>query len=246
MITIEWEHQSGCPIIKANALWQFFDKYRVYLAPSVILLGLFFLILGGHFIKTSVFFITFASIVFTLLAILYAFALSYKTPEWVGWIILTGSMVLGAVVALLTAAFVRVGVILIGIWAGATVGSLAYQTFAYLIASEVIMLWSLMAVFALIGAVLSIKLYKFILVIGTSIIGGFLFIRGIAFYAQGYPNEFELHNEIVSGELDNVPWTVYVYVVSMIICAILSFLWKQKKLKLLSRSKSEGYFDINS
>jgi hypothetical protein len=157
------------------------------------------------------------------------------------------SIVIGAVVAFFTASFIRIGVILTGIWAGATVGSILFQTVVYLITSEVWMLWTLMAFFGLLGAVIAVKFYKLINIVGTSIIGAFLLVRGIAFYVGGYPNEFQLHNEIVHGGIDNVPWTVYVFVISMPILAILSILWKSKTLKLNhSTDKKDGYYDIGT
>ncbi len=41
-------------------------------------------------------------------------------------------------------------------------------------------------------AALSFKIYDFILIGSTSMIGSYLFIRGISLYAGGYPNEFTL------------------------------------------------------
>lgn len=205
------------------------------------------MILGGYFRRISVFLITFVSVVFFLLAILYAFVLSYQTPEWVGWIVLPGSMAIGATLALLTATWIRTGIMLIGLWAGGMIGAILYQTFVYMISSEVWVLWTLITVFGLICAAIAIKLFKFIMIIGTSVVGAFLFIRGIAFYIGGYPNEFELHNEIVAGGLVNVPYTVYIYVAAMVVAAVLSALWKVKGLKILRRERngSNKYFDIN-
>jgi hypothetical protein len=246
-ITVEWENRHGCPIIRANALWTFFNKYDVYFAVTVIILGLFFLILGGYFIKTSVFIIVFWTVATFLTIIVYAFIISWDAEEWIGWIVIPLSIVIGAVVAFFTASFIRIGVILTGIWAGATVGSILFQTVVYLITSEVWMLWTLMAFFGLLGAVIAVKFYKLINIVGTSIIGAFLLVRGIAFYVGGYPNEFQLHNEIVHGGIDNVPWTVYVFVISMPILAILSILWKSKTLKLNhSTDKKDGYYDIGT
>ena len=55
------------------------------------------------------------------------------------------------------------------------------------------------------------------MILGTSLIGAFLFIRGIGLLAGGYPNEFQLHNDIISGDIKNMPWTAYVYMIAMVI-----------------------------
>lgn len=104
-----------------------------------------------------------------------------------------------------------------------------------------------MGVLGLLGAITAVKFYKLLNIIGTSIIGAFLFIRGIAIYAGGYPNEFQLHNELVAGNIDNVPWSFYVYVIFMIIFSALSIVWKVKRLKINFRNHAkDGYFEVGS
>mmetsp|Transcript_3188 Transcript_3188/g.3810 ORF Transcript_3188/g.3810 Transcript_3188/m.3810 type:complete len:111 (-) Transcript_3188:2-334(-) len=109
------------------------------------------------------------------------------------------------------------------------------------------MLWSLMIVGGLLCAVATLKFYNLVMIIGTSIIGAFLLIRGIGVFAGGYPNEFQLHNEIISGNMKNMPWTVYVYVAAVFVTTALSVLWKIKRLKLYKGKKEayDGYYDIN-
>lgn len=246
-VSLEWENERGCPIIRANAIWNFLYKYRLYLTPTVIITGLFFLILGGYFIKISIFIIVFCTVATFLTIIIYAFIMPWDASEWIGWIVFPGSMIIGAIIAFFMASFIRIGIIIIGVWAGATLGSLLFQTFVYLITSEVWMLWTLMGVLGLLGALTAVKFYKLLNIIGTSIIGAFLFIRGIAIYIGGYPNEFQLHNEIVAGNIDNVPWSLYVYVIFMIIFTVLSILWKAKRLKINFRSHAkDGYFEVGS
>jgi len=206
------------------------------------------LILGGYFIKTSVFLIVLATLVMICLGVIMGVIVSYDAPEWIGWVVLVVAGVLSAILAYITSQLIRLGIILISCWAGASVGATLFQTVGYLVVSEIWMLWSLMLVFALVFLVISFKFYTIVLTVSTSILGAFLFVRAIGFYAGGYPNEFELHNDIVSGAKIYVPWTVYVYVAAMVVLAIISFLWKQKKLGLLrkSRPNRSGYFDITS
>ena len=69
------------------------------MTPVIIIIGAIFLLFGGYFRKTSVFLIVLVTVVFAVLVILYAFILSYSTPEWTGWIILAGAIVIGAIAA---------------------------------------------------------------------------------------------------------------------------------------------------
>jgi hypothetical protein len=245
-VTVEFSHPKGWPAFKANALWRFFTSYRYYLSFTVVLVGAFFLVLGGYFKKTSVFLIVFASVVCFLWGICFGLILSYKAPEWVGWIVLPAASIIGVVIAFFTSKLSKVGVVLIGIWGGWSIGASLYQTVGYLVTSEVWMLWTLMLVCSLILVSMTLKFYMLVIVIGTSVIGAFMLMRGISFYAGGYPNEFTIHNEIISGGYKHVPYTVYIYALCMIVLSIMSFLWKQKGLKLLQKSRDHsGYFDIN-
>ena len=126
-ITVSWESTKGCPIIKANALWNFFHEYKAYLAPGLIIAGIFYLIFGGYFKRVSIFIITFFTTLFVVFIILYAFILSYKTPDWVGWIILILASVAGLLVAFFTSTFMRTGIILIGAWAGGMLGTWLFK-----------------------------------------------------------------------------------------------------------------------
>jgi len=246
-ISIQWEHPAGCPFIRVNSLWAFFDRYRIYITPTIIIWGLFFLIVGGYFVKTSIFIISFSTVIFIVTALLYAFVISYNAEEWIGWIILPAAAIVGVITGYFTWSFLRIGIILIGLWAGATLGALLFQSVFYLATSEVWMLWSLMIVGGLLCAVATLKFYNLVMIIGTSIIGAFLLIRGIGVFAGGYPNEFQLHNEIISGNMKNMPWTVYVYVAAVFVTTALSVLWKIKRLKLYKGKKEayDGYYDIN-
>ena len=55
-------------------------------------------------------------------------------------------------------------------------------------------------------AFLSFKFYDFIVIFGTSFIGAFGIIRGIAFIAGAYPSEWEIVSSIKSGEPIDLPW----------------------------------------
>lgn len=105
--------------------------------------------------------------------------------------------------------------------------------------NHVAVLWVLMGVFGLTLGILSFFWYNYIVIVCTSIIGSYLFIRGISFYAGGYPNEFTIYEKIRTGALSSVPGTFYAYMVGMlIVCGIGIFV--QLRLK-----KREGDSDKN-
>ena len=123
--------------------------------------------------------------------------------------------------------------------------TLLFELFVYKISNKDIVLWSMMGVLGIVVALISLKLFKLILVIGTSFIGSYMVIRGAAVYIGGYPNEFQLINEIQAGDIDNIPWSAYLYIAGIIVLAVLGVLFQQNRFKVLSRKKnSNRYFKL--
>lgn len=54
------------------------------------------------------------------------------------------------------------------------------------------MFWCVSVGFAIVAAILSFFWYEHVLIIMTSFAGAYMFVRGISFYAGGFPNEFTL------------------------------------------------------
>lgn len=48
-------------------------------------------------------------------------------------------------------------------------------------------------------------------------VGSYILIRGVSFYFGGYPNEFEVAEELKTGALDKIPNSFYVYVGFMLL-----------------------------
>lgn len=66
---------------------------------------------------------------------------------------------------------------------------------------------------AILAAILSFFFYEPVLIIGTAFAGSYMFFRGISFYAGGFPNEFDLAEQVKEGVEDAfTPW-FYLYLV---------------------------------
>ena len=170
---------------------------------------------------------------------MYAIILPYSTPDYVGWIILPAAAVAGLVLAGLTATFLKIGAFLIGWWGGGMIATLLFQMIVYRISSQTIVLWIMIAVFALIFGIIALKFLKLVIIVGTSFIGSYLTVRGISFYLGGYPNEFQMYNDIQVGDLDNVPYTMYLYIVGMIVLSILGIFFQYKGFKICKRKEKD-------
>lgn len=89
---------------------------------------------------------------------------------------------------------------------------------------------------ALAFAGLSFVIFDHILIISTSLIGSYAFVRGISFYAGKYPNEFTLAELIQSGLYNEIDPVFYAYFAAIIIMFVLSAL---VQLKIRQKDKEE-------
>ena len=73
---------------------------------------------------------------------------------------------------------------------------------------------------------------KMIIIVATSIIGAYIFIRGISLFGGGFPSEIQimdLNREGESEQLKNLlTWQVYVYLSAMVVVAGLSIFAQYK------------------
>lgn len=249
-IAVEWESPAGCPILKLNALWNYFNKYKMYLTPAVIIIGLIFWLFGSFFTKISVFLISWVTVIFICLVIVYGLILSFSTPEWVGWMILPTAAIIGLFVASFLVTFLKIGVFLVGAWFGGTFASMLFEMFVYKLSSKGAVLWGMIIITGLVVGIISLKFLKAVMVVGTSFIGAFMIMRGLSFYLGGYPNEFELYNEIQVGDYDNVPASFYVYALGIFILFVLGIVLQHKKTLVCSmcsgkRGKSFKYEELD-
>lgn len=78
-------------------------------------------------------------------------------------------------------------------------------------------MWSIIAACIIVGVLLARKMRIHIMIIGTSLVGAYALVRGVASFIGGYPNEAKLYQEASSGEdIGSFPWTFYVYFVFII------------------------------
>jgi len=143
--------------------------------------------------------------------------------------------VLGLVLGYFLAKATKVFIGLFGGYGGYLLGSLIY-TFAM---SRIdwnpnALYWIIVSCTVLIGLLLSYFFADFIMITCTSLIGGYLLIRGISLYAGGFPNEQLIKDLMDKGEYDEINdvlnWAAYLYFSEWIVSFIIGII-VQYKLK---------------
>jgi Domain of unknown function (DUF4203) len=97
-----------------------------------------------------------------------------------------------------------------------------YSSFFYKIDNDKqVFYWVFNISLGVICGILSIWLFNHAIIISTSIIGAYALMRGISFYAGGYPSEFDLLQLIKIEGWDGIDKRFYGYMAGFIIGAII-------------------------
>jgi len=232
-------HKAGCKVGDLNGLWRFVESNNWIFAISFIVIGAFNLILGRKLIRPTLFIVGTMTTVAVILFLFYVLILKHNAEKWVGWVILACSIILGLIVGFFAAKLVRVGAFALGAWAGVGIALMLNNMVFYKI-NSVAVLWIMIVVIGLVFGILSFVIFDYIMILSTSILGGYLIVRGISLVAGGYPNEFTVYERIKAGDFNNVPGTFYAYMAGMVVLIIIGFII-QIRMKLRAKKRGEEY-----
>lgn len=156
-----------------------------------ILVGLFVCFLGRVLFKPILFIAgIFLGVGLTWL-ICYATFLDDNDKQWVFWLVLAISLIIGLLIGFLLFKLAKVGAFLIAGWGGFSLGLLTYNAFMYKVDSQAFF-WCWIIGCALVAGILACCLFEHILILSTSLSGSFLVINGIGLVAGGYQNPFTI------------------------------------------------------
>jgi len=126
-----------------------------------------------------------------VMLIFYSTFLAGNPANWVGWVVLACSILLGLVVGCCFYKLVKIGAFLVAAWGGFSLGLICWAAFFYYTNSNVAM-WCFLIGMAIFFGCLALCFFDHVLIIATSIVGSYLTMRAIGTVAGGYPNEFTI------------------------------------------------------
>lgn len=169
------------------------DTYAAIFGAAFIIIGVFLAFFGRYLLKAAVFIAGTILITFIILVVFYATFLSDKTASWVGWLVVSLSLILGLVGGYFLAKYERFDAALLGAWGGFTLGVILNETVLYL-ATSTALFWCVNIGLAVICGIAGFFAFNQVVMIGTSFVGSYVTARGISLYAGGFPNEYVLIN----------------------------------------------------
>jgi hypothetical protein len=135
----------------------------------------------------------------------------------------------------------------LGGWLGTIISLILFNAFLYKIEVDPpeLLLYISISVLGLVFGVLAIVFYQVFVIISTSICGAYITIRSISLPIGGFPNEFDIAEQIQNQNLDfTVTWQFYVYMNAIIIMALIGMFvqWKIKKRSDAKLEQEDVYF----
>jgi cytochrome b len=133
--------------------------------------------------------------VFLILIIFYSTFLDSNTENWVGWLVLSLSVVLGLGVGFLFTKIARFAAAILSGWGGFLLGVIINESWLYMYGSSALF-WIVNIAMAIIFTILGFVLFVQAIIISTASMGGYFICRGISFWAGGFPSAFFLVQQV--------------------------------------------------
>jgi hypothetical protein len=226
--TVELSHAAGCPTFKLDI-----DAYMGWLSENQWVIGVIYLVFGP---VIALFGLQWFPYVTASLVAIFVIGITASLSLAFGWMATTTGTIITCVVALILGVlagilirrniWIMIG--LLGLVAGFFSGSLVYALIFSLSGwSSVWGFWLISVLTAAVGCVASCYLGKAIVLLSTSLVGAYLFMRSwTLFFPGNYPSEAELMSEDFELDTTAIFW---VFIGVFILSFITSVIFQKKR-----------------
>jgi len=218
---MKMKSKHACYVFSLGPFFRYVSKYYFLFGLGMILMGLFIGFLGRKLIHPTICMV--GTLLFVTLSAWLIFTLAFDrdSSEVTEWIVFGVCCVVGIFVGLLMAWLAKYTAAGLSAYGAVCLGLILYSSFLYKYDNDKqVLFWIFLIAMGIVGGVLGFVLYNHALIISTSIIGSYLFIRGISLYAGGFPNEMLIIEQIKNGQLQDFPGTFWAYFAGFVILTI--------------------------
>ena len=251
-VSLHFTTYYACPVINFYRIWKFISDNYIVFAVILIVVGLTVTFVGNKFLTVTVFIVVIISFVIIIDGIIFTYIIPETVKNWVIWMILAITAVVGAVVAFFVAKYKdKVLGIIFGFICGFYLGQFIFSLVANIVSWHPLIVHILIVVVCIIiMCVLGYFFMTYFIIISTSIIGAYLSIRGVSVLCGHFPNLSTIMDLASSGEKEQLKklftWRVYLYLASMVILAVLGVFVQillKKREDAVKKNKGPGYDD---
>ncbi len=232
-VTLIIESTKACVKYSFYFIIKFIEDHYIIFGIILIVFGLFNCLCGKRMAKITSLILCIFTV--TILVLVFGqYVLPSGCADWVVYVLLSVGIILGIVAGYFAYRHnEKVIAFLVGGICGFFLGQFLYGLFGNRIPVNGTVI-KIVFVVVSIGVLLAIA-YFFrdkIVIIGTSFIGAYCFIRGISLFAGHFPDEFKIADLVTSGEDNQIAelltWHAYVYLTFIVIVTILSVIFQIK------------------
>ena len=217
----------ACPINHYYILEFLMNQSPIVTCIAACVFGVFLLFLGAKAVKITVVIVTTLAVV--IVGSMFIFQIFTIETETSVFIILGILTLAGIIVGCILIKAVKIFIIILGVSLGFTVSTFVYDAILPLIDFDAKMFYYITVIgCCILFALIALCVVKHVLIFGTSIIGGYLVIRGISFVVGNYPNESQLFDLIKHEEWEQFEQIsnkyVYLYLGGWILLSIIGII----------------------
>ena len=238
LYTLSFEDNNACSF-DAFSFWKKLGWGQYIVEGVIALFALVLCVAGIRIEKPALFSIGFfagAAISYVFLSLFVENAVG---KDWWFWVIIGVAVVIGIICGFLLFWLRKIGVAAAGAFLGYVLGNFLYTLVVYKLDGEGTPVWYYVTLVgcALICGILAFWLTDIIFILATSFGGAYISVRMVGTMLDKYPDESFIAQQIASGEIDNVSWTVYLFLGIMVALAILGLIVQCKAKKQLDDEK---------
>jgi len=177
---------------------QLFQTYWWLFGAICCGVGFFVAFFGRSLLRIVLFIIGMGVTVFAILIIFYSTFLNDKSADWIFWVVLACSVLLGALVGFLCTKLVKFGGAILSAWGGFMLGMLINESWLYMYGLTWLF-WTSSILMALIFFVLGWCFFEPAVIGSTAFIGSYFVARGVGCFlheSAAFPSIFVLIKEV--------------------------------------------------
>lgn len=237
----------SCPKLNFYFVYQVLVERPYIFGSALILLGLFELLLGQKMSKVTVFIITCACVIILVFIFFFQFIIPSGVSETIVWFVLAIAIIVGLILGFFITKYKeKIFGIVLGIVLGYIIGQILVNLVLIRISTSYQKLIQYLTYFGLmiVFAVLSIFFFNYIMIFATALIGAYAIVRGISFFAGGFPNEMTVADLIAKNETEQLKelltWYVYLYLAGFLVLFIVGMV---VQIKIFKKKKDGDNLD---
>ena len=236
----------GCTLRSMYLLLKLLNKYNYIFLVLFAIIGIILCFFGNRYINKTIILIGGFIGCYAITAAVLSFFPKFITTELYLFLCLFVSFVLGCVIGYFLKDDIRFSCLLLGASLGFSCATFVYQIVQnYVDFDPEIVYYVCIGVCIVVGAFLGWKLYRYVVIIGTAVLGGYLVMRGISLVAGHYLDESLVIDLLKNEEWEELkdlrtPW-LYAYLGTWIILsgAGIYYQWKHKDDKKKKKKKKD-------